>query len=156
MAVFRPFRGEIICGRIKSSSPDGIIIDLDFTSEVFIPYQNLFENSSFNNAESVWVWNSDGTELFLDKGEPVHFRVEQEEWIDQQPTLVVKDEETDEIIEEKGTAWRLIVRYISLQFDVVLINHKGSMNQAGLGPTLWWGEQEEEGEGDVDMEGAEA
>lgn len=32
------------------------------------------------------------------------------------------------------------------------------MNQAGLGPTLWWGEQEgeEEGEeGDVDMEGAE-
>jgi DNA-directed RNA polymerase III subunit RPC8 len=30
------------------------------------------------------------------------------------------------------------------------------MNQAGLGPTLWWGEQEEEeGEGDVEMEGAE-
>jgi DNA-directed RNA polymerase III subunit RPC8 len=33
---------------------------------------------------------------------------------------------------------------------------KGSMNQAGLGPTLWWGEQEEEEEeGDVEMEGAE-
>ena len=33
------------------------------------------------------------------------------------------------------------------------------MNQAGLGPTLWWGEQEEEGEegeeGDVEMDGAE-
>jgi DNA-directed RNA polymerase III subunit RPC8 len=31
------------------------------------------------------------------------------------------------------------------------------MNQAGLGPTLWWGEQEEgEGEeGDVEMEGGE-
>lgn len=30
------------------------------------------------------------------------------------------------------------------------------MNQAGLGPTLWWGEQEEEGEdGDVEMEGDE-
>ena len=32
------------------------------------------------------------------------------------------------------------------------------MNQAGLGPTLWWGEQEEEEEGedgDVEMEGAE-
>jgi DNA-directed RNA polymerase III subunit RPC8 len=33
---------------------------------------------------------------------------------------------------------------------------EGSMNQAGLGPTLWWGEQEEEGEeGDVEMDGAE-
>lgn len=31
------------------------------------------------------------------------------------------------------------------------------MNQAGLGPTLWWGEQEEEegGEDDVEMDGAE-
>jgi DNA-directed RNA polymerase III subunit RPC8 len=33
------------------------------------------------------------------------------------------------------------------------------MNQAGLGPTLWWGEQEEEEEegedGDVEMDGAE-
>ncbi|KAF2847570.1 DNA-directed RNA polymeras-like protein III 25 kDa polypeptide, partial [Plenodomus tracheiphilus IPT5] len=140
IAVFRPFRGEIIYGRIKSSSPEGIIIDLDFTSEVFIPYQNLFENSSFNHGENVWVWNSDGTELFLDKGEPVLFRVEQEEWIDQRPTIVQKDEKGD-IIEERGTAWRVI----------------GSMNQAGLGPTLWWGEQEEEEgeEGDVDMDGAE-
>lgn len=25
---------------------------------------------------------------------------------------------------------------------------QGSMNQAGLGPTLWWGEQEEEEEGE--------
>jgi hypothetical protein len=38
----------------------------------------------------------------------------------------------------------------------VLISIQGSMNQAGLGPTLWWGEQEEEGEeGDVEMDGAE-
>lgn len=30
------------------------------------------------------------------------------------------------------------------------------MNQAGLGPTLWWGEQEgEEEDGDVEMEAAE-
>lgn len=31
------------------------------------------------------------------------------------------------------------------------------MNQAGLGPTLWWDAQEEEEEedGDVEMEGAE-
>ena len=108
MVVFRPFRGEIIYGRIKSSDPEGIIIDLEFTSEVFIPYQNLPENSSFSNAEDVWVWNSDGAELFFDKGEPVLFRVEHEEWTDQRPTIVEKDEE-GKIIEERPTAWRVIV-----------------------------------------------
>jgi len=108
MTVFRPFRGEIIYARIKSSNEEGITLDLDFTSEVFVPYQNLFENSSFSKAEGVWVWNSDGTELFLDKGEPVLFRVEQEEWIDQRPTIVQKDE-LGNVVEERGTAWRVIV-----------------------------------------------
>lgn len=157
MTVFRPFRGEIIYGRIKTSNQEGIIIDLDFTSEVFIPFQNLFENSSFSNAENVWVWNSDGTELFFDKGEPVLFRVEQEEWTDQRPTIVQKDDQGN-VIEERGTAWRLIVcpdRRDAIPCNK-LIKLQGSMNQAGLGPTLWWGEQEEEGEeGDVEMEGAE-
>ncbi|KAF1935719.1 hypothetical protein EJ02DRAFT_388700 [Clathrospora elynae] len=139
MTVFRPFRGEIIYGRIKTSNPDGIIIDMDFTSEVFIPYQHLPANSSFSNSENAWVWNSDGTELFFDKGEPVLFRVELEEWFDQRPTMEEKDEK-GEIVEERGTAWKII----------------GSMNIPGTGPTLWWGEQEEEGEeGDVEMEGAE-
>jgi DNA-directed RNA polymerase III subunit RPC8 len=108
MVVFRPFRGEIIYGRIKSSNEEGIIVDLEFTSEVFVPYQNLFPNSSYSRAENAWVWNSDGTELFFDKGEPVLFRVEQEEWFDQRPTIIQKDE-GGEIIEERGTAWRIIV-----------------------------------------------
>jgi DNA-directed RNA polymerase III subunit RPC8 len=108
LAVFRPFRGEIIYGRIKSSNPEGIVIDLDFTSEIFVPYQNLFENSRFEKSENVWVWNSDGTELFLDKGEPVLFRVEQEEWIDQRPTIEQRNEE-GEVVDERGTAWRVIV-----------------------------------------------
>ncbi|KAL1795211.1 hypothetical protein ACET3X_007027 [Alternaria dauci] len=141
MTVFRPFRGEIVYGRIKSSNEEGIILDLEFTSEVFVPYQNLPENSSFSKAEMVWIWNSEGTELFFDKGEPVLFRVEHEEWYDQRPTIVEKDEK-GEIIEERPTAWKII----------------GSMAQPGLGPTLWWaegGEEEEGEEGDVEMEGAE-
>ena len=95
-------------GRIKSSNEEGIIIDLEFTSEVFVPYQNLPENSSFSKAEMVWIWNSEGTELFFDKGEPVLFRVEHEEWYDQRPTIVEKDEK-GEIIEERPTAWKIIV-----------------------------------------------
>jgi DNA-directed RNA polymerase III subunit RPC8 len=71
-------------------------------------HQNLPENSSFSKAEMVWIWNSEGTELFFDKGEPVLFRVEHEEWYDQRPTIVEKDEK-GEIIEERPTAWKIIV-----------------------------------------------
>lgn len=143
--MFRPFRGEIIYGRIKSSNPEGIVIDIDFTSEIFVPYQNLFENSRFEKSENVWVWNSDGTELFLDKGEPVLFRVEQEEWIDQRPTIEQRNEE-GEVVDERGTAWRVIVRLADVKIANFADILQGSMNQAGLGPTLWWEEQEEEEE----------
>ncbi|KAF2634693.1 hypothetical protein P280DRAFT_463189 [Massarina eburnea CBS 473.64] len=146
MTVFRPFQGEILYGRIKSASPLGIVIDMDFTSEVFVPANALQENSEFDEAESTWVWQTEnGSELFFDRGESVLFRVDREDWIDQKPTLVQKDA-NGHPIEERDTAWRII----------------GAMNKSGLGPTLWWDdaeEVEEEGDadedGDVDMEGEE-
>ncbi|KAF2707744.1 hypothetical protein K504DRAFT_458223 [Pleomassaria siparia CBS 279.74] len=135
LAVFRPFRGEILQGRIKSSTEEGIVLDLEFTSEIFVPHHHLPSPSTFSRAENVWVWDSDGTELFFDKGEPVLFRVEQEEWIDQKPTIVQKDA-NGVVIEERDTAWRII----------------GSMSQSGLGPTLWWAEQEQEEEEEEEEE----
>lgn len=109
MTVFRPFRGEILYGRIKSANEDGIMIDLDFTSEVHIPYQNLFENCDFDQAENTWIWRPEGgAELFFDKGESVLFRVEQEEWVDQKPTMVQKDEDGN-VVEGRDHPWRIIV-----------------------------------------------
>ncbi|KAF2009792.1 DNA-directed RNA polymerase III, partial [Aaosphaeria arxii CBS 175.79] len=136
MVVFRPFRGEIIRARIKMATEEGIFLDVDFTSEIFVPYQNLFPGSTFDRGEGVFIWKTEeGHELFFDKGEPVLFRVEQEEWIDQKPTVIQKDED-GEIIETRDTSWRVI----------------GSMSMEGLGPTLWWGDQEEgddeQGQGD--------
>ncbi|CAI6332116.1 unnamed protein product [Periconia digitata] len=141
MTVFRPFRGEILYGRIKSASEEGIILDLDFTSEVFVPYTNLFENSDFDQTERTWIWKHEGgSELFFDRGETVLFKVDREEWYDQKPTIEQKDEDGN-VVETRGTAWRLI----------------GLMNFSGLGPTLWWepGEEDGEEEEDVEMEDAE-
>ncbi|KAF2874886.1 DNA-directed RNA polymeras-like protein III 25 kDa polypeptide [Massariosphaeria phaeospora] len=141
LAVFRPFRGEIIYGIIKSSTEEGIIIDLDFTCEVFVPYQLLQPNSTFSRAEDVWIWNTDDSELFYDNREPVLLRIEQEEWTDQKPTIVQKDE-NGEVIEDRDTAYRII----------------GSMHQNGLGPQLWWGEaavEEEAEEAAEEMDDAE-
>ncbi|KAH7123945.1 DNA-directed RNA polymerase-like protein III 25 kDa polypeptide [Dendryphion nanum] len=139
MVIFRPFRGEIIAARIKYATEEGITLDVNFTSEIFVPHQHLFPNSVFDRAEGVYIWKTDeGHELFFDKGEPVLFRVEAEEWIDTQPTVIQKDENGD-IIEQRDTSWRVI----------------GSMNQEGLGPSLWWGDQGGEIE-EGDEEGEEA
>ncbi|KAF2465025.1 uncharacterized protein BDR25DRAFT_306883 [Lindgomyces ingoldianus] len=133
MLVFRPFRGEILSGKIKHSDQDGITMDLDFTSEVYIPAENLPPNSTFSRAEGVWVWKTeDGTELFFDKGEPALFRVESEQWEDQKPGVVRRDPETGHVVHERGSAWTVI----------------GSMAIPGLGPTLWWAEQDGEDEED--------
>lgn len=55
MVVFRPFKGEIIQGKIKHCNITGITIHLDFFSDIFIPAPvNLFEGvrlyaSAFNS-----------------------------------------------------------------------------------------------------------
>lgn len=108
MLVFRPFRGEILHGRIRSSNEEGIQIDLEFHNEIFVPFQNLPSNCHFDQGESTWIWNHEGAELFFDRGEPVLFRVEQEEWIDQKPAIEQRDDQ-GEIIFTRGTAWRVIV-----------------------------------------------
>jgi len=109
MVVFRPFRGEILYGRIKTSNEDGIVIDVDFHNEILVPWQNLFSNCNFDQNERTWIWKAEGAELFFDRGEPVLFRVEQEEWYDQKPSVTEKDAQGNVII-KTGTAWRVIVR----------------------------------------------
>ena len=34
----------------------------------------------------MWIWDSEGTQYYFDKNEPVYFRVESEEWNDQSPS----------------------------------------------------------------------
>ncbi|KAM3449726.1 hypothetical protein MY3296_006703 [Beauveria thailandica] len=59
MIVFRPFKGEVIIGRIRSSTPAGI---------------------------NLWIWNIDEEErLFYDTHEMVRLQVVDEEWHDQTP-----------------------------------------------------------------------
>ncbi|OCK85104.1 RNA polymerase III subunit Rpc25 [Lepidopterella palustris CBS 459.81] len=125
MLVFRPFKGEIIEAKIKRSDITGIHLHTDFFDDIFVPAPvNLFDGVRFNNAESVWVWNTEGTELFFDAEEIVRFRVESEHWEDQSPQHPLRRDEN----EERHSPYRIV----------------GSMSQAGLGPLLWWEEQEEE------------
>jgi len=115
MVVFRPFKGEVIMGTIKHSNENGIIVYLDFFDDIIIPANLLPEDTRYNSAERVWIWDSEGNELFYDNKEVVRFRVEREIW----------DGGVDN---ETRPPYRII----------------GSMTQAGLGPLLWWDETPED------------
>ena len=90
LIVFRPFKGEILQGRISSNSDFGIRISMDFFEDIIVPGPHmLFENSVYNSAEDAWVWTTDeGNDLFFDRNETVRFRVEAETWTDLSPEKV--------------------------------------------------------------------
>ncbi|KAK8197153.1 DNA-directed rna polymerase III 25 kd polypeptide [Phyllosticta capitalensis] len=126
LVVFRPFKGEIIEGTITSGTAQGIKIALDFFDDIFVPGPvNLFEGTKYSGREEVWVWTTEtGDELFFDNEERVRFRVEAEIWTDQSPQAPT----TDDTPVERKSPYSII----------------GSMQQAGLGPVLWWEEGAEE------------
>jgi DNA-directed RNA polymerase III subunit RPC8 len=41
MIVFRPFKGEVMLGKIKSSTPSGINLFTIFFNDIFIPFEEL-------------------------------------------------------------------------------------------------------------------
>jgi len=45
MIVFRPFKGEVLTGRISSATAAGVKVRTDFFDEVFVPAGALFEGS---------------------------------------------------------------------------------------------------------------
>ena len=60
---------------------------------------------SSNNAENVWVWDTDSAELFFDVEEVVRFRVESEQWEDQSPQHPLRRDEN----EERNSPYRIVV-----------------------------------------------
>ncbi|KAJ5875893.1 uncharacterized protein N7529_001477 [Penicillium soppii] len=120
MIVFRPFKGEIMLGKISSGTENGIKIGLEFFNDILIPPQMLMENSRFDYAEQVWIWeNDEGSEFFFDVGEVVRFRIEAEEWHDQIPNA---PDLIDETPQDRKPPYSIL----------------GSMQMGGTGPITWW------------------
>jgi DNA-directed RNA polymerase subunit RpoE len=61
VVVFRPFVGEVITGKLRTCSKEGLYISLgDFFDDVFVPEHALQEPSFFNDVEKLWLWKFDG------------------------------------------------------------------------------------------------
>jgi DNA-directed RNA polymerase subunit E'/Rpb7 len=62
--VFKPFKGEIITGKVRTSTVDGLYVSLGFFEDVFIPAADLQAPSTFVHKEGLWMWSyeTEGTE----------------------------------------------------------------------------------------------
>uniref|UniRef100_A0A4W3HJT0 DNA-directed RNA polymerase subunit n=1 Tax=Callorhinchus milii TaxID=7868 RepID=A0A4W3HJT0_CALMI len=88
--VFRPFLDEIIIGKIKGCSQEGVYVTLGFFDDILIPPESLQQPAKFDETEQVWMWEyetEEGThDLYMDVGEDVRFRMVDEIFIDTSPT----------------------------------------------------------------------
>lgn len=41
MIVFRPFKGEVLIGKIRSATPSGINVSTEFFDDIFVPFEEL-------------------------------------------------------------------------------------------------------------------
>jgi len=127
--VFRPFIDEVLVGKIKSSSSDGVQVSMGFFDDILIPVVYLPQKSKFDEDEQLWIWEyqtEDGSshDLFMDINEPIRFRVIDEEFVDLTPTGPTSSGsiEPSEPSEQKKAPYSIL----------------GSISEDGLGLLSWW------------------
>lgn len=120
--VFHPFVDEVLVGKIKSCSREGVTVSLGFFDDIIIPPEYLQQPSKFDDAEQVWVWEyvtPDGThDLFMDINEPIRFRIADQSFVDTTP----QSNSDSSINKETHTPYSL----------------KGHISEPGLGLLSWW------------------
>ncbi|GAA6043185.1 hypothetical protein JCM8097_008717, partial [Rhodosporidiobolus ruineniae] len=104
LIIFRPYIGEAILGRIKSQSPEGIVVSVGFFDDILVPPTLLPDWSTFDHDRRSFFWlpASDPSaprpstkallstpseeKLYLARKDWVRVRVEEELWDDTSPT----------------------------------------------------------------------
>ncbi|XP_023332741.1 DNA-directed RNA polymerase III subunit RPC8 [Eurytemora carolleeae] len=124
MLVFRPCKEEVLVGKIKSCSREGVTVTLGFFDDIFIPGDCLQHPSRYEENESVWVWEypvEDGHhDMFLDPGEQIRFRVVSETFTDLGPKQENSEQEGQQ--EERLPPYAVTA----------------TINEPGLGLLSWW------------------
>lgn len=122
--VFRPFSDEILEGKIRSSSAEGLCITMGFFDDILIPADSVPSPSRFNEAEQLWIWEyksetGEQHDLPIELGAYVRFKMTEEIFTDTTP-----QKPGDKVIQitEKKIPYQII----------------GTMNECGLGPLSWW------------------
>ncbi|KAG7296128.1 DNA-directed RNA polymerase III subunit RPC8 [Plutella xylostella] len=129
--VFRPFVEEILIGKIRSCSREGVHVTLGFFDDILIPVNALQHPSRFDETDQAWVWEypkEDGEthDLFMDSGESIRFRVTSEAFEECLPG----GPPGSECAVQSVAPYKLI----------------GGINEPGLGLLPWWETPEQDDE----------
>lgn len=149
--VFRPFKNEVVRGRIKSSSETGVTVSVGFFDDIVIPSSFLRHPSAFDKEEQVWVWHCGGEDkLFLDVGHSVNVLIDRLVF---SKTYAIQDPASDvEILpsvnEDFGAAdtndeIELLILEARKRTPMLVI---ATIDKDGLGCTDWWDEEDDEDE----------
>ncbi|XP_067672408.1 DNA-directed RNA polymerase III subunit RPC8-like [Haliotis asinina] len=131
--VFRPFVDEVLIGKIKSCSKEGVQVSIGFFDDILIPPDALQHPSRFDEQEQLWAWEyqlDDGNkhDLFMDIGEQIRFRVVDEIFVDTTPA-------GPEGGAEPSASDITIVDPEAKKSPYSLT---GSISESGLGLLSWW------------------
>ncbi|OZJ04903.1 hypothetical protein BZG36_02495 [Bifiguratus adelaidae] len=126
--VFRPYIGEVLTGKIKSSTEKGIKVSMGFFDDIFIPADFMQPGTQFVNEDQVFLWNVDGAEFWMDLNQTIRFRVQAEAFEDVTPRRANTGPRRASLLEASSTETPKIAPY-SLTCSV---------NEDGLGVTSWW------------------
>lgn len=128
--VFRPNIDEIVVGKIRSSSKDGITVTLGFFDDILIPATKLQHPSRFIESEQTWAWqyetDDEMHDLVMDIGEEIRFRVVQE---------IFEDTAPKEMPNGNGPVGQTTTTDDDKKVPYTII---GSISEPGLGLKSWW------------------
>jgi len=144
LVVFKPFVSEVLIGKVESSTEEGIRVSMTFFDDIWIPADLLPLPSTFDPNEQAFFWapqmpeESTRLELldgdkedrfYIDPGNMVRFRVESDEFIDEEPGPPKALE---------GVRLELVKEAKRPPYSII-----GSIANQGLGVLKWWENNEE-------------
>jgi len=132
MIVFRPFRGEVIDGKITKSDEEGLKVSLGFFDDIHVPIHLLPHPSVFDENEQLWYWQYDEHNLWFELKKPVRFKVAEVRFngrVSRRPQPITSS----------GGALSTTAPVV-LPDDPAPMVIEASMTEAGLGCLHWWAE----------------
>lgn len=151
MIYFRPFVGEVLKGRILSSSEKGIRISLYFFDDVFVPAYLLQSPSEYREQDGHdnWVWKygeeSDGNFVFL-VGSLVRLRVKSIDYTKTSETAkgfessALSESIVNSSLVSESVLLKQRLNSLGTDDEPVLAPMKitAAFNEEGLGLVDWW------------------
>ncbi|PWN91178.1 hypothetical protein FA10DRAFT_249354 [Acaromyces ingoldii] len=170
LVVFRPFPGEVLVGRVKSSDPEGLRLTMGFFDDVFVPREHLPEPSGYDHSEALWFWlwepsdprlyddplgSSKEDRLYIDTGAVVRFLVESDLFEEPEPpgpaSWGAKGAAAAAAAAAKSSAGAIPGEVGQVNMAEELSSNKASpyrikasISAQGFGPVGWWAGAQQE------------